>query len=232
VQMLRPGVCKTFEDYRQKIFIPHLLSLIKKVYRLDLVFDVYHTNSLKQMTREKRGTGTKTLVGANTRMPTNWQEFLRVDENKTALFHFLANISLADYPEAEGKTVIVTYDDQVRFIVGHVDTDDIHPCSHEEADTRVILHCWHAGQFNCPRVAIRTVDTDVVVLAIAFVSKMNLQEVWIHFGVGKNARLIPVHELLAALGLKKSLALPMFHAFTGCDTVSCFMARVRRLHEL
>jgi hypothetical protein len=103
VQMLRPGVCKTFEDYRQKIFIPHLLSLIKKVYRLDLVFDVYHTNSLKQMTREKRGTGTKTLVGANTRMPTNWQEFLRVDENKTALFHFLADISLLDFPELKAK---------------------------------------------------------------------------------------------------------------------------------
>jgi hypothetical protein len=57
---------------------------------------------------------------------------------------------------------------------------------------------------------------------------MNLQELWIHFGVGKNARLIPVHELMAALGPTKSLALPMFHALTGCDTVSCFYGKGKK----
>jgi hypothetical protein len=74
-------------------------------------------------------------------------------------------------------------------------------------------------------VAIRTVDTDIVVLAIAFISRMNLQELWIHFGVGKTVRLIPVHELAVAL---VCLALPVFHAITGCDTVSCFHGKGKK----
>ena len=41
-------------------------------------------------------------------------------------------------------------------------------------------------------------------------------------GVGKYFRYVPVHEIYASLGPHKSLALPFFHAFTGCDTVSQF----------
>ena len=33
---------------------------------------------------------------------------------------------------------------------------------------------------------------------------------------------MPAHEICASLGLQKSLAVPVFHAFTGCDTVSQF----------
>ena len=42
------------------------------------------------------------------------------------------------------------------------------------------------------------------------------------FGTGKNYRVISAHGIYAAIGLDKCLALPMFHAFTGCDTVSSF----------
>jgi hypothetical protein len=77
-------------------------------------------------------------------------------------------------------------------------------------------------------VAIRTVDTDIIVLAIAFISRMNLQELWIHFGVGKTERLIPVYELAVALGQRKCLAFPVFHATTGCDTESCFYGKGKK----
>jgi len=32
-----------------------------------------------------------TLVAANTKMSKNWTGFLRVDDNKTELFHFLSD---------------------------------------------------------------------------------------------------------------------------------------------
>ena len=41
------------------------------------------------------------------------------------------------------------------------------PCSHEEADTRLLVHTAGAVNRGCRKVCVRTVDTDVVVLAIA-----------------------------------------------------------------
>ena len=40
---------------------------------------------------------------------------------------------------------------------------------------------------------IRTVDTDVVVIAISVIHKLDISSLWIAFGVGKNFRYIPVH---------------------------------------
>ena len=55
VQMLRPSSNSTFEDYRLKVFFPYVLSLLRKVQRVDIVFDVYNEQSLKLLTRTKRG---------------------------------------------------------------------------------------------------------------------------------------------------------------------------------
>ena len=48
------------------------------------------------------------------------------------------------------------------------------------------------------------------------------------FGIGNHYILLPAHTICAAIGLDKCLALPTFHAFTGCDTVSCFSGRGKR----
>ena len=69
-------------------------------------------------------------------------------------------------------------------------------------------------------VSICTVDTDVVVLAIAAAQQLSIGELCITFGVGKNFQFIAVHEIALALGPEQCVALPVFHAFTGCDTVS------------
>ena len=66
------------------------------------------------------------------------------------------------------------------------------------------------------------VDTDVVVLAVTSGQRLNLAELWIAFGVGKNFRFFAAHEIAAVLGPEKCIALPMFCAFTRCDTVSFF----------
>ena len=47
------------------------------------------------------------------------------------------------------------------------DGTTINPCSLEDADARILLHCLHAAYCGYTKVAIRTVDTDVVVLAIS-----------------------------------------------------------------
>ena len=60
VHMLRPLGCKTFGDYNQKIVQPYIESQLQTVKRIDVVWDRYLPNSLKQCTREKRAQSGKT----------------------------------------------------------------------------------------------------------------------------------------------------------------------------
>ena len=53
-------------------------------------------------------------------------------------------------------------------------------------------------------------------------------ELWVSFGTGSNFRYIAVHELVATLSPRQCLSLPVFHAITGCDTVSAFAGRGKK----
>ena len=46
--------------------------------------------SLKADARSKRGKEVRRRVESSSAVPGNWQTFLRIDENKTELFSFLA----------------------------------------------------------------------------------------------------------------------------------------------
>ena len=59
------------------------------------------------------------------------------------------------------------------------------PTDHEEADTRVFLHVNDMSRKGITRVMIRTVDTDVFLLAISRYDRLNLAQLWIDFGSGK-----------------------------------------------
>ena len=72
------------------------------------------------------------------------------------------------------------------------------------------------------RVMIKTVDTDVVILAVALFPQLNLNELWIDFGSSQNQSYFPVHAICNSLGAEKSKGLLFFHAFTGCDQTSFF----------
>ena len=92
----------------------------------------------------------------------------------------------------------------------------------------MMVHVADAVQRGLTKVLLRTVDTDVVVIAIAVSQTLSTLELWIAFGVGKNLRFLPVHEIASSLGPEKSKALPMFHAITGCDTVSSFSGKGKK----
>ena len=70
--------------------------------------------------------------------------------------------------------------------------------------------------------------THVLVLAVAAASKLKIQELWVAFGAAKHFRYIPAHEIAASLGPTESQALPIFHAYTGCDTVSSFNTKGKK----
>jgi len=93
-----------------------------------------------------------------------------------------------------------------------------------------MLHAAHAAHAGHSKITIRSVDTDVVVLAVALACTLEADdEVWVmSFGTGKAFRFLAAHEMARALGPEKAQALPMFHALIGCDTVSCYARRGKR----
>ena len=51
-------------------------------------------------------------------------------------------------------------------------------------------------------MVIRTVDTDVLVLAVLVYEQLQveMEEPWVDFGAGKNRKFFPVHETLEHIG--------------------------------
>ena len=91
VNMFPPGKCKTFKEYAETVFLPYIISYCtQNVKRNDLVWDRYLENSLKQGTREARGTGTCRHVCDDAAIPLNSKSFLRLDDNEKKLFEYLA----------------------------------------------------------------------------------------------------------------------------------------------
>ena len=102
------------------------------------------------------------------------------------------------------------------------------PCSHEEADTCLFLHVADAVKKGYRKLLVRTVDTDVVVVAIATLNRTKPGEFWVAFGTGGHFRFIPIHEVAAAVGPRKSATVYLLHPLIGCDTVSSFAGIVKK----
>ena len=93
--------------------------------------------------------------------------------------------------------------------------------SQEEADTRMLPHIDCILQGTVSSITLRTVDTDVFVLAIAASNRHSDKKIWIN-GVGEHKKILAAYEIRIAIGSEKAVALPVFRVFTGCNTVSSF----------
>ena len=103
INMLTPGAANTFREHSELIFLPYIESQLRKASRVDIVWDEYLKDSLKANARGKRGKGTRRRVQPNTKIPTDWAAFLRIDENKVELFAFLSQQSITI--STEGKII-------------------------------------------------------------------------------------------------------------------------------
>ncbi|GFS11755.1 hypothetical protein ElyMa_003094000 [Elysia marginata] len=154
-------------------------------------------------------------------------ELLRDPKIKTELFTFLTFKS-ENFAWSASKCVHATRGEAVVSIGG---TSPMGHCNHEEADTRIVVHLVHALQDGAKTVKVRTVDTDVVVLVGVFhdlLTAYPFADVWIAFGMGKHFQFIHLNGKCASLGVRKSKALPLFHAFSVCDTTSFCVLRQGR----
>ena len=217
INMLKPIGVKKFQDYATHVFLPFIKAQLRNVPRIDIIWDVYLEDSLKSTAREIQGRGIRQRVDASNTIPGNWQGFLRLADKKTELFDFLAH-QVVENLSGE-KDVYKTCGQNVLCSRVRQDISSLAPCTHEEADTRMLLHAIDSASKGYPRIILRTVDTDVLDLAVSTAVSLEDTESWVAFGTGKHLRHIPAHDIAKELGYEKALSLPMFRAFTGCDTV-------------
>ena len=103
-------------------------------------------------------------------------------------------------------------------------------CSHEEADTRILLHVIHSDKIFQPlnirgRIIVKCSDTDVLVLCVHyFTVYVSTEQMWFLTGSTNSLRdcrrYIPIHELSKSFSPLLANILPAVHALTGCDTTS------------
>ena len=107
VNILKPYNCQTFADYALNVFIPYLSKQLQDVESLDIVWDMYLADSLKNSASTKRGQGDRRKVSEKGKLPSNWQTFLRCDELFSLLAHCVEKMSTGD------KLVVITCEDTV-----------------------------------------------------------------------------------------------------------------------
>ncbi|KAJ8402462.1 hypothetical protein AAFF_G00369510 [Aldrovandia affinis] len=107
VNSLPPRSSKTFEEYAMLDVLPTIQAYSTKYKRTDIVFDVYRPSSLKAETRSKRGRGVRRRVTGKGKIPSNWRNFLRENDNKAELFNFLADKIARIMVKASDTDVVV-----------------------------------------------------------------------------------------------------------------------------
>ena len=99
-------------------------------------------------------------------------------------------------------------------------------CSHEEADTRMLLNAAHATK-SAENIIIHTPDTDVLLIAIAISAQIS-GNLFIRTGTKNKVRFISIEKFRNASSLRYDLPTTitellqinanLFHAFTDWDT--------------
>lgn len=101
-------------------------------------------------------------------------------------------------------------------------------CSnHEEADTRMLLHAQHASTNGFEKVFIKSLDTDVEVIA-CYHQEAITAEIIIISGTKTRSRTISITRMCEKIGIEVCRALPGVHVLTGCDTVSTFVGKGKK----
>ena len=75
---------------------------------------------------------------------------------------------------------------------------------------------------------IQTSLSSSLVCSLLLLSKCSDIDIWVAFGSGKNFQNFSINKICGSLGQARCTALPMYHAFSGCDTTSQFLGKGKK----
>ena len=230
VQSTQPRRSKTFGEYCTHEIGSRVKQMAQNFKRLHLCFDVYEKGYRKRETRQDRGKGKKkgvrVSVQKDTPLYSTFSKILYVDENKTELNSLIAETTVEICSDMD-TTVVVTNGEKV-LSNKPIARENIEPCNKEEADDRMFLHAMDMSSQGYKKLCIVSSDSDVVVIALYAYWYLDLDELWVEFGVGTERKWLPIHTYASILGEPICHALPFWYAFTGCDTVSQFASCAKK----
>jgi len=222
------GNNKTFAELA-KLALSKVLHDGAQSCRIDVVFDVYLEESIKNAERCNRGSGSgiqfKQIIPGH--KIKQWRKFLDSSNNKSSLISFLVDEwkSKVNREKLSNKTLYVT-NKEACYRIGPEGWEDITDLtsSQEEANTRMLLHTLHASKQGHKSIIIVSEDTDVFILCLAF-NKEIASPLYMKCAMQNRTRYLDITKLASAIGDGVCQALVGLHAFTGCDSVSVFTGR-------
>ena len=220
---------RNFEEFSLAIY-NDIMKHAANYQRVDLVFDRYFEGSLKEGTRMARGEAPEYLFeGDFTELPFKMAEqFLSNSENKDKLNEYLAK-KLLELHQGD-QMLVVTYKNTSLVSQPSCSELDQHvptrPCEAEEADQRLVRHALNIIANGYTNVLVRTIDTDVLILLVSYISQQQIGDgVNIHAFLINSDKFYNIRTIIDSLGPDICRALPFFYAFSGCDTVSSFYGK-------
>ena len=225
----KPSNISTFGEYA-KTYAEVVYKMGTTFQRIDVTFDRYKPESIKAGTRTKRKKGKRPvrrqIESATVPLPSDWSNFMALEENKADLALLLSNYLIEHSPG--DKTMVVAGGFSEATVVKSSDpTLDLSmlESDHEEADTRLILHCIHA---HMESMVVSVRDTDVLLLMLAHYDKMGCSTLLMKAGTSKHPKYIPVHDIRRQVPIEQVSSILAFHAITGCDSVSQFSGHSKK----
>ena len=197
--------------------------------RIDVIFDVYKENSIKNAEREKRGAefGNECRNIQSEHEVQQSRKFLLNPKNKKAFTEFVVKEWRRDKYRTKltGKVPFVTCESDCYEITSQAANivEELNS-THEEADTRLILHAAHAARSGYKTVVVASEDTDVFLLCLAFKCFIPAS-MYVKCGTQTRTRYVSISSVVGAVGGELCKCLIGMHAFTGCDTVSAFAGK-------
>ena len=223
IKGLNTAHCETFNDFAMALY-SKVSNEFKEYKRVDLIFDRYFRGSLKETLREERGVGSRILFEDCTALPPKFHsDFLKNSENKDELGKYLAKKFLELHSNTQ-QILVATYEQSILTNVDEVFNEvNISHCTSEEADQRIIRHVLNLSRYaDYESILVCTHDTDVFMLLLANSQPTNGINLVCQFGFGSEKKYFSINEIAQTVGEHKCKALPFFHAFSDCDTVSGF----------
>ncbi|XP_041466296.1 uncharacterized protein LOC121416845 [Lytechinus variegatus] len=208
---------------------------------IHFVVDTYRSISIKAAERGRRaasGSQLTKIYGMEQKVPNQWKKFLSSSQNKEALIRFLFQTWQENPNLLQDVKVIMAHDESCHLLqnldgVLKIEALSQLHCNHEEADTRLFLHCQYAAaclpssSTTSPAVIIKSPDTDVFIIGVAKAHEIQAQLLF-HTGRGNNKRTVNLTAIRSHLGDSVANALIGLHCFSGCDSTSCFYGRSKK----
>ena len=179
--------------------------------------------SIKAGEREIRRRNDKVIIkSTNSKVPKDFQAFLRKGENKNRLTDLLcgtvSSSSNRALPILPTSVIYFSKEDScVRVNASQVTAVNELSSNQEEADTMVLLHSAHAISTAEGSIILRSSsgDIDIMIMAISLIKR-----VLVDYGNGKNRKGVWLNSMDLDDNIRAALI--GFHVFTGNDYVSSF----------